>query len=333
MSRHIAIVTPVFDDWESLTALIAEIAERFEDSGIVFHVLAVDDGSSAPLDLAGIAAPPGSCIADIEIVGLALNLGHQRAIATGLCAAVDRRDVEAVIVMDSDGEDRPVDIAKLLAAAERQPGQVILAHRAKRSETRGFRFWYAVYKLLFRALTGRVINFGNYALLPMRAVRRLVHMPELWNNLAAAIMRSRLPYITVPTERGTRYAGRSSMNLVALVVHGLSAMSVYTDMIFVRVLIAAGTLGAVSVLGIIGVTLIRFATDLAIPGWATAMVGDLFIILLQTVVIVIATSLMMLAGRSNRPIIPIVDAWPFVAGRQSVERGRAAASPRWRAQR
>jgi hypothetical protein len=146
-------------------------------------------------------------------------------------------------------------------------------------------------------------------------------------------MRSRLPYITVPTERGTRYAGRSSMNLVALVVHGLSAMSVYTDMIFVRVLIAAGTLGAVSVLGIIGVTLIRFATDLAIPGWATAMVGDLFIILLQTVVIVIATSLMMLAGRSNRPIIPIVDAWPFVAGRQSVERGRAAASPRWRAQR
>jgi len=85
--------------------------------------------------------------------------------------------------------------------------------------------------------------------------------------------------------------------------------------------------------GSLGVTLIRFATDLAIPGWATAVVGDLFIILLQTVVIVIATSLMMLAGRSNRPIIPIVDAWPFVAGRQSVDRGRAAASPRWRAQR
>jgi hypothetical protein len=333
MPRHIAIVTPVFDDWESFTALVAEIGERFGGSGIAFHVFAVDDGSRAPFDLARIAVPPGGCIADIEIVGLALNLGHQRAIATGLCAAVDHRDIEAVLVMDSDGEDRPADIAALLAEADRSPGQVVLAHRAKRSETRVFRFWYAVYKMLFHALTGRVISFGNYALLPILAVQRLVHMPELWNNLAAAIMRSRLPYVTVPTERGTRYAGRSSMNLVSLVVHGLSAMSVYTDTIFVRVLIAAGALGAISVLGIIAVAMIRLATNLAIPGWATTVVGDLFIILLQTGVIVVATTLMMLAGRSNRPIIPIVDAWPFVAGRQSVDLARPAASPRWRAQR
>lgn len=333
MSRHIAIVTPVFNDWASFTVLICEIAARFRGGNIVFHVLAVDDGSSAPFDPAAIALPAESCITEIEVLGLALNLGHQRAIASGLCAVVDRSDIEAVIVMDSDGEDRPDDIAALLAAIERNPGQVVLAHRAKRSETRAFRFWYAVYKLLFHTLTGRVISFGNYAVLPMRAVQRLVHMPELWNNLAAAIMRSRLPYMTVPTERGTRYAGRSNMNLVALVVHGLSAMSVYTDMIFVRVLIAAGILAVVSVLGIIGITMIRIATKLAIPGWATTAVGDLFIVLLQTVVIVIATSLMMLAGRSSRPIIPVVDAWPFVAGRRRVEFGhRAPASARQRAE-
>lgn len=333
MPRHIAIVTPVFDDWESLAALLAEIERRFIGAGIAFHVLAVDDGSSVPVDAADIAAAArGGAIADIEIVRLALNLGHQRAIAAGLCAAIDR-EVEAVIVMDSDGEDRPADIAALLAEADRRPAQVVLAHRAKRSESRAFRFWYVVYKLLFRVMTGRVISFGNYALLPMRAVQRLVHMPELWNNLAAAIMRSRLPYATVPTERGARYAGRSSMNLVSLVVHGLSAMSVYTDTIFVRVLIAAGVLGAVSVLGMVAVTLIRFTTDLAIPGWATAVVGDLFIILLQIAVIVVATGLTMLAGRSNRPIIPIVDAWPFVAARQSVELRRPSAAPRRRAQR
>src|SRR5260370_33501145 len=98
-------------------------------------------------------------------------------------------------------------------------------------------------------------------------------------------------------------------------------------MIFVRVRIGAGTLGAVSVLGIIGVTLIRFATDLAIPGWATAVVGDLFIILLQTVVIVIATSLMMLAGRSHRPDHPPGEARALVARRQEVERGRAPPPP------
>ena len=44
----------------------------------------------------------------------------------------------------------------------------------------------------------------------MAAVRRLVHMPELWNNLAASIMRSRLAYTTVPTTRGGRFAASSS---------------------------------------------------------------------------------------------------------------------------
>jgi polyisoprenyl-phosphate glycosyltransferase len=327
MSQHVAIVTPVFDDWEAFAALIAEIARCFHGGDIAFHVLAVDDGSTAAPDPAGFVLPAGSCIAEIEVVRLALNLGHQRAIATGLCAVADRRDIDGVVIMDCDGEDRPEDIAALLDASKLNPGRIVLAHRAKRSESRAFRFWYAVYKMLFHTLTGRVISFGNYALLPVPAVRRLVHMPELWNNLPATIMRSRVPYTTVPTQRGKRYAGRSSMNLVALVVHGLSAMSVYTDMIFVRTLIAAAMIAGLSMLGIIGVILVRVVTDLAVPGWTTVAVGDLLIVLLQTVVIVIATGLMMLSGRSNRPIIPIIDAWSFVAERQHRPRERDAGAP------
>jgi glycosyltransferase involved in cell wall biosynthesis len=327
MSQQVAIVTPVFDDWDAFAALIVEIARRFDGGDIAFHVIAVDDGSSATPGPASTAIPANGCVAEVEVLRLALNLGHQRAIATGLCAVADRRDIDAVIVMDCDGEDRPEDIAALCDASRRDPGRIVLAHRSKRSESRGFRLGYAVYKLLFHALTGRVISFGNYALLPIKAVRRLVHMPELWNNLPAAIMRSRVPYITVPTERGKRYAGQSKMNLVSLVVHGLSAMSVYTDMIFVRTLIAAAVIAGLSMLGIIVVILIRFVTDLAVPGWATNVVGNLLIVLLQTVVIVIATSLMMLSGRSNRPIVPIIDAWSFVAERQQRPRDHGAVTP------
>ena len=166
---------------------------------------------------------------------------------------------------------------------------------------------------MFHGLTGHDISFGNYSLLPMAAVRRLVHMPELWNNLAAAILRSRIPCTPVPTTRGKRYDGRSRMNLVSLIVHGLSAMSVHIDTIFVRVLLTSGLIAAMSVAGILCIGIIRFATDLAIPGWATTAAGDLMIILLQTIVVVVAASLMMLAGRSTRPIIPIVDSGQFVA--------------------
>jgi len=152
--------------------------------------------------------------------------------------------------------------------------------------------------------------------LPMAAVRRLVHMPELWNNLAASILRSRMMCTPVATMRGRRYDGRSRMSLVSLIVHGLSAMSVHTDTIFVRVLLTSGVIAAASVLGILAIAIVRFASDLAIPGWATTVVGDLMIILLQTIVMVVAASLMMLAGRSSRPIIPIADAGQFVAERE-----------------
>jgi polyisoprenyl-phosphate glycosyltransferase len=316
MGRHIAVVTPVLDDWESFATLVAEISSRFTGADVSFDVVALDDGSTVPFDVNSIALPPDTCIASIEILHLAVNLGHQRAIAVGLCAVAERDHIDAVVVMDSDGEDRPIDIAALLAASHRQPNHVVFAHRAKRSEGGAFRLSYWIYRWVFRILTGRTISFGNFALLPMAAVRRLVHMPELWNNLAATILRSRLRYATVPTERGCRYAGRSTMGTVSLIVHGLSAMSVYTDMIFVRVLMAAALVAGLSVLGILGVTLTRFATDLAIPGWATTAVGDLLIILLQTAVIMVATSLMMLAGRSNRPIIPIVDCQLFIARRE-----------------
>jgi hypothetical protein len=285
---------------------------------LTFHIYGADDGSIEPCDAKNIVLPPDSCVAAIEILHLALNLGHQRAIAVGLCAVADRAHFDAVLVMDSDGEDRPIDIAILLAASLKHPAHVVLAHRAKRSESPAFRFWYFVYKLVFHLLSGQAISFGNYSLIPMSAVQRLVHMPELWNNLAACILRSRLPYTTVPTVRGIRYNGRSTMNLVSLVLHGLSVMSVHSDVIFARALLVATFVASVSIAGIAAVNITHFATDLAIPGWATTAVGNLLMMLLQTVVIITAGSLVMLAGRSNRPIIPIIDCAPYIVRRHVV---------------
>jgi hypothetical protein len=314
--RRIAILTPVLDDWACFGELVREISAFYTGSGVEFVICAVDDGSVTAFDPTNLSLPPESCVVQIEMLRLALNLGHQRAVAVGLCALAHRDDVDGVIVMDSDGEDRPSDIAALLAAGRQNHGQVVLARRAKRSESATFRAGYRIYKVLFYLLTGESITFGNYSLLPMAAVRRLVHMPELWNNLAGSILRSRLRRTDVATARGRRYDGSSKMKLIGLVVHGLSALSVHTDRIFVRVLLGAGLVGVASVLGLVIVAAIRLLTDLAIPGWATTAAGDLLIILLQTIVIVVAASLTMLASRSARPIIPIVDAQQFIAARE-----------------
>jgi hypothetical protein len=327
-ARHIAIVTPVLDDWSSFAKLLDKISDQFSDGAIAFHIVAVDDGSVVPFDPQSLGLPSSSCIVELSVMVLALNLGHQRAIAAGLCALADRTDIDAVIVMDSDGEDRPEDVGTLLAASRTHPADIILARRTERSETRVFKLGYLAYRLLFRLLTGRAITFGNFSLIPLASLQRLVRLPELWNNLAAALMRSRMPYITVATRRGVRYFGRSRMNLTALVIHGLSAVSVYVDIVFIRILIAAAIISSASLLAIAVVAAIRFMTDLAIPGWATVAAGDLAIVLLQTIMLVVVTALMMLSSRSSPPIVPARDYSSFVLRMIAVEQLTVSAEPR-----
>ena len=311
--NRIAILTPVLDDWESFTTLVRRIAAVFTDSGASVRVFAIDDGSLTPFDPRSVLLPPETDVRSVSIVRLAANLGHQRAIAVGLSMLAKRDDIDFVVVMDSDGEDSPEDIRALRTASRGHPGHAVLAQRAKRSERGIFRAGYALYKVLFRMLTGLTIDFGNFCWLPMPIVRRLVYMPELWNNLAAALIRSRVALTSVPLARGTRYAGQSKMNLPSLVVHGLSAMSVHTDIIFVRIILLACIVSGLTALGIVTVTMIRLLTNLGVPGWASAVVGNLIVILVQTLVMVIATCLVLLAGRSQRPIVPIADTSIYIA--------------------
>ena len=87
MAARIAVVTPVFNDWACFSALVAELSERFAGGGISLDVIALDDGSTVPFDEGTLALRPGGAVASVEVLPLATNLGHQRAIAIGLCAA------------------------------------------------------------------------------------------------------------------------------------------------------------------------------------------------------------------------------------------------------
>ena len=74
---------------------------------------------------------------------------------------------------------------------------------------------------------------------------------DLWNHYAAAVFKAQLPMTTIPTQRARRLMGRPTMNFTALVMHGLSAMSVLGDRIGVRMLIAAGALFGFSLIAVV----------------------------------------------------------------------------------
>lgn len=316
-------VVPVFNDWESFAILLVELDKLAAGLEMPLCVDAVDDGSTQPSDNIPAVCTQLRALRRVRILRLSTNVGHQRAIAVGLCHASEAAEASAVLVMDSDGEDRPDAVPRMLAAATGKRDFVIVGARAKRSENTTFRAGYVIYKALFKIVTGKKIGFGNFSLISSSYVRRLVMLPDLWNNLAAAVLRSRLPIQEVHIDRGTRYAGKSKMNFASLLVHGFSAISVYADTMFVRLLLAALFLsGFTAVVAVFVLSLRLFVPEHATPGWATTVILSLTIIVLQVLFTTLTSLLALLNSRVQRLMLPIVDYKPYIHEVETVfERG------------
>ncbi len=311
VAKSLLIITPVFNDWDSFGELLLQLDRAASAWNLAVDVIAIDDGSSQPPRV-GKSVDALRNIGEVTVVTLAANLGHQRAIAVGLAHANRIAAHDLYLVMDSDGEDRPEDIATMLRLSDQNPGSVVVAKRAQRSESWRFRAFYKVYKSLFRLLTGRVIDFGNFCLIPGSQLGRVAHMAELWNHFAGALVRSKIPLEGTDTVRGTRYAGQSTMNFVSLVVHGLSAISVFSDFMFVRLLVGSLIVAAVPVLVSAVAVLLRFSTDLAIPGWTTNIAGFAALALLQILTLLVTSVFVSLSGRSGFPFLPAIHALTYI---------------------
>jgi hypothetical protein len=176
---------------------------------------------------------------------------------------------------------------------------------------------YALYRWLHVVLTGERVRFGNFSAVPGAIVSRLVAMSDLWNHYAAAVIKSRIPYATILTTRGLRYSGATKMNYVALVTHGLSAMSVFGDWIGVRLL--AATLGTTAVVSAVILASLAIGwSTVAWPPWTMYVAGFLVLLLSQTFVVSLAFVFIILSGRDSSAFIPLRDYIFFVAGVETI---------------
>ncbi len=309
--KKIAIVTPVFNDWESFNVLIKDLAEISSKFNLDLNVIAVDDCSTIrdyPVN--------HSLNINIKVLRLSFNIGHQRAISVGLCEAFLKYKLDGVVVMDSDGEDRVEDIISLINNTDRS--SIVVAQRSNRTEGIKFSFFYKIYKLVFKLLSGQTMNFGNFCYIPWERLESLVYAPNIWNHLAASILKSKIPIRKVAISRGKRYFGKSKMNFNGLILHGLGAMSVFIELIFTRILFFLIVFISLLLLIAMVVIVIKLFTSLAIPGWTSNVTGVLTLAILQAIIIIMVSAFMVLNSRSTKLFIPAKDSQYFIAERINI---------------
>jgi glycosyltransferase involved in cell wall biosynthesis len=310
--EKLLILIPSYNDWRGLGILLEIIDDFLFTKTLKSSILIIDDGSSIPLDKE-LSFKEFKAIDFIDILKLRRNLGHQRAIAIGLAYVEAEMSQDLVIVMDADGEDNPYKIDKLLTKYyQAKTPQIVFARRSKRSESRKFQFFYQIYRGMYKLLTGKEISFGNFSLIPRPILHQLVVVSEIWIHYASGVIKSRLPLTTVDIPRSQRLVGKSQMNFVSLVSHGLSSISIYGDVVGTRLLIATSGLIILCALLIAVVVAIRLGTTLATPGWATTAVGILSILMAQSGLILVVFSLLILASRNGFSFIPCRDYSIFI---------------------
>jgi len=320
---RLIVLVPVYNDWTALGRLLMRLDTCLGGTAGPVRVVVVDDGSSES-DETFVSALRLDVVSNVTIVSLRRNMGHQRAIAMGLAYVEECLPCQCVVVMDGDGEDDPADVPRLVDRMhELGDSAIVFAERTRRMEGAAFRVCYLLYRVLHRLLTGIPVKVGNFSAIPARLVRRLVVVSELWNHYAAAVFHSRIPRATIATVRRPRLHGRSKMNFVSLVGHGLSALSVHSELLGVRLLVAGAVCAGGLLAGLAGLAWYGLSAGAAPAGWVMAG-GVLGVLLLGQVVGFLAVfALTILRGRSTSTFLPARDYAYFVEGVRTLAQSRA----------
>jgi hypothetical protein len=313
----VGVLVPVFNDWDAVAIMLADLdgvlVAGASERGRV-HVLLVDDGSQSPLD-AKLFDKRWEAFASVRVLHLARNLGHQRAICVGLAWSERHAQHEHIVVMDGDGEDAPRDVPVLLARARdhaaRRAARIVFAERAKRSEAAWFRASYLAFRKLYQLLIGSHRRVGNFSVVPRAALERLMLSHEMWNHYAAAVFRMRLATDSVPCERGKRTFGQSKMSFVSLAVHGISAISVNSDVAGMRLILGSSGVLGLGLIAMIFATVIAVPMEGQMPRWVFLASSLVVVLSAQALAAAILFVLITLQNRSLSGFVPKRDALQY----------------------
>lgn len=201
----LSIISPAYNEEESIFYFLSELYSVIEENKLNAEVIIVDDGSEDKT-----SKIVEENYKDVILIKNKENLGQQASIIEGL----KNSKGDKVVVLDSDLQDPPKLIPKLLKRLEKH--DVVFARRKKRND--------GLFKKVTAFLYYRIVKFffGNIALDcgDFFAARRVVIERTISQNgnflvrFSVANFANKIGYLDY--ERGNRKHGKSSYNLVKM---------------------------------------------------------------------------------------------------------------------
>lgn len=271
-SKLISAVIPVYNDQEVLHELINRLKPALSDISLRFEIILIDDGSADR----SWSIINELCTTHPEITGLKLarNFGQQGAIKAGL----DHSKGDYIVIMDSDLQDRPEDIHKLIESLEQNQSSMAIAQWESREDS----FFKVMVSKMFYQFSSKFTSInieprlGVFRVIRKEVVDELRNFPEKSATPLSLLYFIGCDYSVVPLQRDARAAGSSGYNLRKMLSLTLARVFSFS-MLPIRLATYTGLFVSV-VSFIVGVILIylRLVGD-AYPGWTSIVVLILFL--------------------------------------------------------
>jgi hypothetical protein len=224
MNAKFILLTPVYKDWKNLEKLLAKINVLFlKKLKSNFDLIIIDDCSNEKVNLRKFKF---SKINKINVIKLNNNLGSQRAIAMGL-KYVQKFYLKnyKLIIMDSDGQDNPNGILKMITKSKDFDSSVV-ARRGQRKEDLWFKMFYEVYCFFIFFFTFKKLRYGNFCVLKNTDVQKILKDKNLWSAFPPTLSINIKNIRSVTINREKRFSGNSKVNFGGLFFHALKVFSV-----------------------------------------------------------------------------------------------------------
>jgi glycosyltransferase involved in cell wall biosynthesis len=258
----ISVVVPVHDEERSVALLYEELEAALEPSGEPWEAVFVDDGSTdgtfAALTRLHARTP------NTRVVRLRRNFGKSTALATGFAQV----EAETIVTIDSDLQDDPAEIPRLLAKLD-EGFDLVSGWKAQRRDPWRRR----ILSRIFNAVTGRVsglrLHDMNCGLKAYRAevVRGLALYGELHRFIPVLAHYRGFRIAELPVNHRPRTHGRSRYGMERYLRGSLDLLTVtFMGRYRHRPLHLFGGLGLI--LGFVGTVVLVYLTVLKATGEA-----------------------------------------------------------------
>ncbi len=231
--KHIVVI-PVYNDWRSLNKLISKLnSVLIKDKKIRSEILIINDNSTkeVKINLKNLKS-----IKKIKVIYLKKNLGSQKAIAIGLSYLKKIKENFFITVMDSDGEDDPLQVKKMLKLAIKNPTRVVTSNRKQREESIIIILLYKLHLILTYLFTQKWISFGNFSTFNKKNLNKLLSNNSSWYSHSSSVLKN-CGILRLYSKRKKRYYDKSKLGLLSLIEHSLRVNAVFYKNIFFSSLI------------------------------------------------------------------------------------------------